>query len=133
VWLLEAAIATAIAAVTLYAKARRARTSLVRGAARKFALSFSPPVLVGAVLTVALARSGAHGLLPGMWMMLYGVGVITGGAFSVPIVPAMGSCFVVLGALSVFAPTSWIDALMGASFGGLHVAFGLVIARRYGG
>jgi hypothetical protein len=133
VWLLEAALAAAVAAATLYVKARRAGASLVRGAGRKFALSFSPPVLVAAVLTVALARSGAHTLLPGMWMMLYGVGVITGGAFSVPIVPVMGSCFVALGAMSLFAPPSMIDVFMAVSFGGLHIVFGLVIARRYGG
>jgi hypothetical protein len=133
VWLLEAGLAIGIASVTLYMKARRAGASLLYGAGRKFALSFSPPVLVGGLLTLALARAGAHALLPAVWMMLYGVGVITGGAFSIPVVPVLGSCFVVLGAVSVFAPASWVDALLALSFGGLHIGFGLVIARRYGG
>jgi hypothetical protein len=133
VWMAEAAVAGVVAAVTLYAKARRSGTALMSGASRKFALSFSPPVMVGAVLTLALARGDAHALLPGMWMLLYGTGVMTGGAFSVPIVPVLGGCFVAAGTATLFAPAAWGDALMAASFGGFHIGFGLRIARRYGG
>jgi hypothetical protein len=133
VWLAEAGVAGVVAAVTLYAKARRSGAKLMSGAGRKFALSFSPPVLVGAVLTLALARGDAHALLPGMWMLLYGTGVMTGGAFSVPIVPVLGGCFVAAGTATLFAPAAWGDALMAASFGGFHIGFGLRIARRYGG
>jgi hypothetical protein len=132
IWLVEALVAVAIAGATLRAKAVRAGLSLLRGAGRKFALSFLPPVLVGALLTVALARAGEHALLPGTWMLLYGTAVITGGAFSIPIVPVLGSCFVAAGAAALLAP-DLADALMAASFGGLHILFGLRIARRYGG
>lgn len=133
VWLIEAGVAILIALATLFAKARRARASLLHGAGRKFALSFSPPVLVGGVLTLALARAGTYELLPAVWMMLYGVGVITGGAFSIPVVPVLGSCFVVLGMVGAFTPAGWADVMLAASFGGLHIGFGLLIARRYGG
>lgn len=132
IWLAEAVVAVAIAGTTMHVKAVRAGLSLVRGAGRKFALSFLPPVVVGALLTVALARAGQHGLLPGTWQLLYGTAVITGGAFSVPIVPVLGTCFVASGAVALLAP-AWGDALMAASFGGLHILFGLRIARRYGG
>ena len=131
-WLLEAALATVIAAATMYAKARRVGLSLIRGAGRKFALSFSPPVLVGALLTLALTRHGAVALLPGTWMLLYGTGVITGGAFSAPVVPVLGGCFLAAGTVALLWP-GWGDVLMAASFGGLHIVFGLWIARRYGG
>jgi hypothetical protein len=133
VWLAEAAVAVLIASVTLVLKARRAGESLLRGAGRKFALAFSPPMFVGVVLTVVLARSAEYALLPGTWMLLYGTAVLAGGAFSVSIVPLLGGCFVLIGALAAFAPAAWGDALMALSFGGLHVGFGILIARRYGG
>jgi hypothetical protein len=38
-----------------------------------------------------------------------------------------------LGAVALFAPAGWGDGLMALGFGGLHIGFGLVIARRHGG
>jgi hypothetical protein len=132
-WLAEAAIAVAIAGWTTLAKAREARVPILGGPGRKFALSFAPPMLVGALLTIVLVRAGLLAAIPGMWLLLYGTAVATGGAFSIRVVPLMGLCFMVLGAVALFCPASWGNAFLAAGFGGFHVAFGAVIARRYGG
>lgn len=132
-WMGAAAVAVGIASAAIYWKARRADLPIFSGPGRKFILSFSPPVLAGALLTVALVQGGAMELLPGAWLLLYGTGVVTGGAFSVRVVPAMGVGFMILGAAALVAPPAWGDLFLVAGFGGLHMIFGAVIARRHGG
>jgi hypothetical protein len=114
-------------------KARRAGTTVFSYSGRRFVLSFLPPLAVGALLTVALARAGLYQALPGMWLLLYGTGVLTGGAYSIRIVPIMGICFLFLGVVALFGPPTWGNTLMAVGFGGLHLVFGWLIARRYGG
>ena len=132
-WLVEALLAVAIAAAATLWKARAAKMPLLSGPGRKFALSFAPPLLVGALLTVVLVHAGYETVLPGMWLLLYGTAVVTGGAFSVRVVPVMGLCFMGAGAAALFAPAAWGNWFMAAGFGGLQIIFGFVIARRYGG
>jgi len=133
IWLAESVIALAIAAIAVVGKARRANQSLLSGPARKFGLSFAPPIAVGALLTFLMYRAGMVAALPAMWLLLYGTAVVTGGAFSVGIVPVMGMCFLTLGTLAVFTPASWANAYMALGFGGLHLIFGGIIARKHGG
>ncbi|HEX6292493.1 MAG TPA: hypothetical protein VFZ66_25125 [Herpetosiphonaceae bacterium] len=132
-WLGEALLAFAIAIAATVRKARATGLPLVSTPARKFVLSFSPPLIAGAVLTLVLYRAGATALLPGMWLLLFGTGIVTGGAFSVKIVPVMGLCFMVLGCLALLSPAAWHPWFMAAGFGGLNIIFGVVIARRHGG
>jgi hypothetical protein len=132
-WLVAAAIALAIGGGMMAAKARRAGTSVFSYSGRRFVLSYVPPFLVGLLLTLVLVRHGVEAALPGTWLLLYGTGVVTGGAYSVRAVPLMGLCFMGVGAFALFAPPVWGDALMALGFGGLHIGFGLVIARRHGG
>jgi len=133
VWLVEAFIAVAIAAPAAATKAHRANSALFSGPGRKFVLSFAPPIVVGGLLTFALFQAGALNILPGVWLLLYGTAIMTGGAFSVRVVPIMGLCLMLLGAAAVFAPPAWGDVFMAAGFGVVHVGFGLWIARNYGG
>jgi hypothetical protein len=132
-WIAEAAVAIAIASWSTISKAREAKIPILAGPGRKFALSFAPPMFVGALLTILLYRGGRIDLIPGVWLLLYGTGVVTGGAFSIRVVPLMGLCFMVLGTVALFSPASWQNPLLGIGFGGLHIVFGAVIARSYGG
>jgi hypothetical protein len=133
VWLSDAVVASAIALVAAHRKAQRAGSPLTSGPARKFAVAFLPPIVVGALLTPALFNAGLARSLPAMWLLLYGAGVTTSGAFSVSIVPVMGVCFMGTGVLALLAPAAWGNLFMAAGFGGLHSIFGVLIARRHGG
>jgi hypothetical protein len=133
VWLTASVLALAIGGWTMALKARRAGTSVFSYSGRRFVLSYVPPLAVGALLTVVLVRAGLYSALPGTWLLLYGTGVVTGGAYSVRVVPLMGLCFMALGAAALLAPPGWGEWLMAVGFGGLQIIFGLIIARRYGG
>jgi len=133
VWLAEAILATAIALLSCTWKANRVGLPLFSGPARKVALGLAPPLVAGAFLTFLLFRSGLQSALPATWLLLYGAGITTGGAFSVAIVPVMGVCFMLLGGLAVLAPVAWGNWFLAAGFGGLHIIFGFLIARRHGG
>jgi hypothetical protein len=132
-WLLEGMFAIGLGALAMTRKANLAQVPLMSAPARKFVLSFAPPLMVGALLTLVLYRAGLTGAIPGTWLLLYGTGVVTGGAFSVRVVPVMGLCFMFLGAVALFCPLSWGTAFLATGFGGLHLVFGTIIARRYGG
>jgi hypothetical protein len=132
VWLVEAFVAVAIAAPSAATKAHRANTTLLSGPGRKFLLSFAPPIIVGGLLTFTLFRGGAFAELPGVWLLLYGTAIVTGGAFSVRVVPVMGLCLMALGAIALFT-AGWGNAFMAAGFGVLQIGFGLWIARHHGG
>jgi len=132
-WLAEAIISLLIAGWSMDRKARALGTPLLSGPGRKVAFSLSPPMVVGALLTVVLFRARLTQAIPGMWLLLYGTGVVTGGMFSVGVVPVMGICFMILGGAGLFAPEAWGNWLMTAGFGCLHIIFGSVIARKYGG
>ena len=133
VWVAEAALALAVGVLATVWKARTARLPLLAGPLRKFGLALAAPSLAGAVLTVALAREGLHALLPGVWLMLYGSGLLAGGAFSIRLVPVMGACFLSLGAATTLAPPALGPFALMLGFGGLHVAFGALVVRGHGG
>jgi len=132
-WLVTSALALTLGGWTMAAKARRAGTTVFSYSGRRFVLSYLPPLAVGALLSGVLVRAGLYEALPGTWLLLYGTGVVTGGAFSVRVVPLMGLCFMGLGVVALFGPAGWGNVLMAAGFGVLHIVFGLIIARRYGG
>jgi hypothetical protein len=134
IWLADAVLAATIALVAIAIKSKRSGTPLSKAApALRFALAFLPPLAAGIVLTPVFAMTGLVARLPGCWLLLYGTAVATGGAFSVRVVPLMGICFMALGVVAFVAPAASGHWLMALGFGGLHIVFGTIIARSYGG
>ncbi len=132
-WLAEAGIAAGLSVASMTLKSHAANMPLLSGPMRKLVLSFSPAMIVGAVLTAVLVQHELYAFLPGIWMLLYGAAVVSAGTYSVRSVPVMGAVFMLLGTVALLAPPAWTTGLMVAAFGGLHVVFGLWIARRHGG
>jgi len=132
-WFGDAAVAIGIAAVTMTRKARRLELPLLAAPARRFALAYIPPLVAGAMLTFVFVTNGLTSRLPGMWLLLYGVAIATAGTLSVRVVQTMGIVFISVSAASFAAPARFGDLFMAAGFGGLHIIFGLIIARNHGG
>jgi len=133
VWVAEAVLAFAIGLLGMWQKSKIANVSLASAPARKFAMSFLPPLVCGIVITLGLWRFEHYEVMIPIWILLYGAAVVCGGAFSVKAVPIMGWCFITLGAIAFFIPAGFGNSLMAFSFGILHIVFGVIIARKYGG
>ena len=132
-WLAAAAIAAAIGLVAMGRKASRAGAPLTVANARRFALGMLAPLVAGAAITYELWAARTFTVMAPAWLLLYGAGVLTGGMFSVPVVRAIGGCFMALGIAAILTPPEWGNVWLTIGFGGLHVGFGAYIARNYGG
>jgi hypothetical protein len=145
VWMAEAFVGTLLGGAMMWRKMRRRvrieGSPVLSVPARKFLFGFWPAIFAGAVLTFALidvrtmwrAGSAVPHVLPGMWLLLYGVGVITAGAFSVRAVPLMGAVLMAIGAVALLVPAISGNVLLAIGFGVLQIAFGVWRARRHGG
>ena len=131
-WMAEAVVAGAVGVLAVLRKTQIPAT-LFQGPGRKFAMGLFPALAGGAVLTGALYQQQLFGLMPGVWLLLYGVAIMSGGTYSVKAVPLMGAAFMAIGTLTLFVSWEWAQWCMAAGFGGLQIVFGAVIARRHGG
>ncbi|MEZ5293199.1 MAG: hypothetical protein R2745_19110 [Vicinamibacterales bacterium] len=132
VWLLAAVVAGSIGLVTLHLKAQRHQVAIWSASGRRFLQGFLPALVAGAVLTAGLVRQGAYEALPPTWLLLYGAGVLAGATASVQILTWLGVALMALGGAASLV-NGFGDLWLGAGFGLLHVVFGSLVARRYGG
>jgi hypothetical protein len=138
IWVVEAVIGAAIATFAGYRKANRLGLPLWTGPGRRMMVALAPGLFAGALLTVGLYMNNYQfrlaSVIPGVWLLMYGVALMSAGAHSVPSVPVMGAAFLVLGAVVLVANAAFLmNAAMAVGFGGLHLGFGWYIARRHGG
>ena len=133
IWLAEAIVAAIVGFGTMGLKARRSDERFMSGASRRFFISYFAPLVAGAAITLALVRAEAYSAIPATWLLLYGTAFVSSGAFSIRVIPMMGICFMLFGSLTAFLPLGVSNILLGVAFGGLHIVFGLIIARSYGG
>lgn len=133
VWVAAAALAAAIGLVTMRLKARAARIQLWSAAGRRFAQAFIPALAAGAALTLAAVVDGREAHLPGTWLLLYGAAVIAAASASIRVLTTFGGALMALGVLALWLPSQWGTLCLAIGFGGLHIVFGFIVARKYGG
>jgi hypothetical protein len=132
-WLGAAVVAGVIGLATMALKARTAGLAMTGASARRFALGMTAPFVAGAAITYELWTVGNFTVMAPAWLLLYGAGVLTGGMFSVPIVRAVGMCFMIAGMAAIITPHEWGNVWLAIGFGGLQIGFGTYIARNHGG
>ena len=132
-WLIAATVAAVLGLMAMAHKARISGATLTGATARRFAIGMAAPFVAGAAITFELWTVRNFTVMAPSWLLLYGAGVLTGGIFSVPVVRAIGACFMALGIAAIVAPPEWGNVWLAIGFGGLHVAFGMYIARNHGG
>jgi hypothetical protein len=132
-WLGAASIAVIVELAAMAWKARRAGITLTGASVRRFALGIAAPLVAGAAITYELWSVRSFTVMAPVWLLLYGAGVLTSGMFSVPVVRALGACFMAVGIAAVLTPPEWGNVWLAIGFGGLHVGFGAHIARNHGG
>lgn len=133
IWIGAAALGVVTGVGAMLWKASRSGKSLLSRPARRFVFGLAPPMIAAGAITPTLYQHGLVDYLPAVWLLLFGAGVIGGGAFSVEAIPLMGACFMLLGALKLVLGPAWGDLFMALGFGGLHLVFGAWIWRRHGG
>jgi hypothetical protein len=132
-WLVAAAVAVVTGFIAMSRKARHGGATLTGTTARRFALGMAAPLVAGAAITYDLWTVRNFTVMAPAWLLLYGAGVLTGGIFSVPVVRAIGICFMTLGIAAIATPPEWGNWWLAIGFGGLHVVFGVYIFRKLGG
>lgn len=133
VWLMAAAVALAIGAAAIWRKAARIGAPLTGAVGRRFATTLAAPLVAGAALTWGVWRHDDRALMPAVWLLLYGTGLLVGGVVSVAPVRLLGVAFMALGVAALATPPAWGDVWLGTGFGVLQIGFGLYIARKHGG
>lgn len=128
------ALVLSVAIEFLYNKRRATRVGkrVVSRLGAHILLAALPAFLACGVLTAFFYE---HNLLPyilGIWMLCYGLAICAVGLFSARPVTYLGSAFVVSGAITMLAPLTIHLYMMALTFGGFHIIYGIVMARRHG-
>jgi hypothetical protein len=134
IWIAAAFIAASAAVLFTALKARKNDDYfLASDSTRRFLQCLMPVLIVGVLISWALWFTPQVSLLPALWMLLYGCGLLAAGTYAVPPVMFMGGCFLIAGLITYALPPTWGNILLGFVFGGLHIAFGYQVFKHHGG
>ena len=133
IWVASALFAVGLNLPLMAAKAKAQGSSLQRQVAKRFFLTLTPPILMGAILTLALAGRSPQEIIVGIWLLSYGTALATSGTFSIVPVTLAGIVIMGLGTVTLFLPAGSALFMLALGFGLVHIVLGIVISRRFGG
>lgn len=104
-WVGVAALSAVIAGVELVMRAHKSGSGLARDMTRLAVEQFLPCLVVGALLTICIYRTAPFvaWMLPGLWSLVFGLGVFASSRLLPSLVAWVGLYYVVCGCICLYA------------------------------
>ena len=126
IWSLVFVAAIAIVLFFSWWKARKNQVSAWNSLSARMLFSQIPLIFVAGILTIAMGLKGYYPIIPGVWLSLYGVVLYSFSYYTGMSQKIEGWLFMGLGSVALFVSGPVAILLLGAGFGGIHIASGLV-------
>lgn len=134
VWLGVLLVAASADVVFTKRKARKIGKSFFDHPMRRVIVALIPGFTCGLAITIYFYRTDDVLMLPAYWMLFYGLALVSVSSISLKELFFMGIAFVAAGIFTLFAADGLFPLLMmGVSFGGFHLVYGVYMWLRYGG
>lgn len=96
------------------------------------AYAMAPCLAVALALTLGLIGRGEWGMIPAVWIMLYGAAVWMASVMSIRAPGWLGLYFIAAGVVTLFWAQPIALVMIGLTYGLGHVVFGVYLLRKYG-
>ena len=132
-WLAVLAVAVSIEFVCNKRRAARIGKRVASPLGAHIIVAALPSFIAATVLTAFfLIHQQLFSSVWGVWMLCYGLAICAVGLFSVRPVTYLGAAFVLAGAVTLLLPNQIHLFMMALTFGGFHIVYGVLMARKHG-
>ena len=132
VWLLVLALAVGIEFACNKRRAARIGKRVASPLGAHIVVAALPSFTAAAVLTAFFYLHDLFSSVWGVWMLCYGLAICAVGLFSVRPVSYLGAAFVLAGGVTLLLPNHLHLLMMALTFGGFHILYGILMARKHG-
>ena len=133
IWIVTLFTAIGIDLICNKRRAARVGKHIVSSLGAHIVLAALPAFFAAGILTYFFFQHHLLIYLWGVWMLCYGLAICAVGLFSVRPATYLGSAFVIAGAATLLMPAvPYHLIMMAVTFGGFHILYGVLMARRHG-
>lgn len=133
IWMAVAMVAVVADVIFTKRKARNIGKQFFDRPMRRVLVAFIPGIVCGVALTEYFYEINSVRMLPMYWMLFYGLALISASTISLRELFVMGAGFIIAGIVTMFALADHPMLMMGISFGGFHLVYGIYMWVRHGG